>query len=282
MSDSTSPEVVLPPGFLFGTSTASYQIEGAVAEDGRGPSIWDTFSPARRDRRRRHRRRGLRPLPPVRRGRAADGRARRRRRTGSRSPGRGSSPPAPAPVNEAGLDFYDRLVDALLEAGIQPVATLFHWDLPQALEDAGGWLNRDTAARFADYAALVAGAPRRPGQPLDHAQRADRGHHERPRPGQHAPGQGLLLDAFPVAHHQLLGHGLAVPALRGRGRRARSAIAPTTRRCTPAERQPRPTGRPRSSTRCTTGSSPTRCCSARYPDGWAERDARAGRPTTWP
>ena len=99
----------------------------------------------------------------------------------SRWPGRGSSRTDAAPANPAGLDFYDRLVDALLARGIDPVVTLFHWDLPQALQDAGGWFNRDTAGRFADYADLVASPARRPGRDVDHPQRAVRAHRVRPR-----------------------------------------------------------------------------------------------------
>ena len=126
-------------------------------------------------------------------------------------------PAGTGPANGAGLDFYDRLTDALLAAGITPVPTLYHWDLPQPLEDAGGWLARDTAQRFADYAALAA------------ARLADRiplwitlnepfvvtafGY----ALGVHAPGQELMLGALPTAHHQLLGHGLATAALRAAG-----------------------------------------------------------------
>jgi len=120
-------------------------------------------------------------------------------------------------VNKAGLDFYERLTDALLAAGITPVPTLYHWDLPQPLEDAGGWLSRDTAGRFADYAAITAG------------RLADRigtwitlnepfvvtafGY----ALGIHAPGQALMLDALPTIHYQLLAHGLATTALRAAG-----------------------------------------------------------------
>jgi beta-glucosidase len=133
-------------------------------------------------------------------------------------------PTGSGPANRAGLDFYDRLTDALLAAGITPVPTLYHWDLPQPLEDAGGWLARDTAARFAEYASLAAGrlADRIPlwitlnepfvvtayGYAL----------------GIHAPGKSLMLDALPTAHHQLLGHGLAAAALRTAGA-AQVAIA---------------------------------------------------------
>ena len=145
----------LPRDFVLGTSTASYQIEGAVTEDGRGPSVWDTFT-----------------AEP---GRIADGSSGAvacdhyhrlgedialMRRLGA--PGYRFSiswprvqPSGAGPANAAGLDFYDRLVDCLLEAGVRPMATLFHWDLPQALEDAGGWLERSTAERFAEYAGVV-------------------------------------------------------------------------------------------------------------------------------
>jgi beta-glucosidase len=119
--------------------------------------------------------------------------------------------------NQAGLDFYERLVDGLLERDIQPMATLYHWDLPQELEDTGGWLNRDTGDRFAEYAALV-------GERL-----SDRVEHWIPinEPnvvtmlgygnGVHAPGKQLMFDALPVAHHLLLAHGRAAIALRAAG-----------------------------------------------------------------
>ncbi|MGW0478828.1 GH1 family beta-glucosidase [Nonomuraea sp. NPDC003214] len=215
--------------FLWGTATAAYQIEGAADEDGRGPSIWDTFS-----------------HEP---GRTRDG------HTGDvacdhyhRWPedvalmselGVGAyrfsiawprvQPSGAGPANPKGLDFYERLVDALLAAGITPVPTLFHWDLPQAAQDRGGWLNRDTAHRFADYAALVAGrlADRVPmwitlNEPFVHMAY---GH----ALGLHAPGQALLLDAMPVAHHQLLAHGLATAALRAAG----AGQVLLTNNCTP-------------------------------------------------
>ncbi len=133
-------------------------------------------------------------------------------------------PPGSGPGNKAGLDFYDRLTDALLAEGITPMPTLYHWDLPQPLEDAGGWMSRDTAYRFADYAGLAAErlADRIPlwitlnepfivtafGYAL----------------GIHAPGKALMLGALATAHHQLLGHGLATAALRAAGA-AQVAIA---------------------------------------------------------
>src|SRR5689334_21571024 len=117
-------------------------------------------------------------------------------------------------VNQAGLDFYDRLVDGLLAAGIQPFATLYHWDLPQALQDAGGWANRDTAQAFADYADVVA-------QRLGDRVRASITLNEPwvdafvgNLQGRHAPGFQDLPTALRVNHHLLLAHGLTVPRLR--------------------------------------------------------------------
>ena len=204
----------LPEGFVFGASTAAYQIEGAVDEDGRGRSVWDTFCDEP--------------------GRVADGSSgavacdhyHRYAEDVSLMKGLGLDgyrfsiawpriqPEGSGRANAAGLAFYDRLVDELLDAGIAPMATLFHWDLPQALEDDGGWLNRDTAERFAEYATLV-------GLLL-----GDRVAHWIPvnEPnvvtmlgyalGVHAPGKRLMFDALPAAHHLLLGHGRAVQALR--------------------------------------------------------------------
>ncbi len=146
-----------PPGFLWGVSTAAYQIEGAAQEDGRGESIWDCFAhtPGKTangdtgdvacDHYHRYpedvalmQSLGLNPYrfsvawPRI-------------------------QPDGTGPVNPAGLAFYDRLVDALLAAGITPIVTLYHWDLPQALQDRGGWAERATAPAFADYAEIVVG-----------------------------------------------------------------------------------------------------------------------------
>jgi beta-glucosidase len=199
-------------------ATAAYQIEGAVHEGGRGPSIWDTFS----------------HTP----GRVADGDtgdvacdhyhryAQDVRLMGDlgvdsyrfsvawpriQPEGRGAA-------NLEGLAFYDWLVDALLEQGIAPAVTLYHWDLPQALEDGGGWRSRDTAQRFAEYAALV------------HEHLGDRVRRwitlNEPfcssflgyAAGRHAPGVQEGEGALAAAHHLLLGHGLAVAALRADAR----------------------------------------------------------------
>ncbi|WP_329085130.1 GH1 family beta-glucosidase [Streptosporangium sp. NBC_01469] len=215
--------------FLWGTATASYQIEGAVAEDGRGISIWDTFT---------------REPGRVRDGDTGDVACDHYHRwpedlalmsdLGVNSYRFSIAWPRVQPdgrgaINQAGLDFYDRLTDALRERDIVPAATLFHWDLPQPLEDEGGWLNRDTAYRFAEYAAAVADrlADRIPlwitlNEPFIHMVFGY-------ALGTHAPGRTLILDALPAAHHQLLGHGLAVRELRARG--AEKVLI--TNNCTP-------------------------------------------------
>jgi beta-glucosidase len=211
------PYPQLPAGFRFGTSTAAYQIEGAADEDGRGPSIWDTFT-----------------AQP---GRVADGSTgavacdhyhryaedvalMKRLGVGGYRLSLSWSrilPTGAGAVNQKGLDFYDRLLDVLLEAGVQPMVTLYHWDLPQALEDDGGWLNRATIDRFADFAALVG---ERYADRVEHWIPVNepnvvtvRGH----ATGEHAPGRTMLFDALPVAHHLLLGHGRAAVALRAAG-----------------------------------------------------------------
>ncbi|MFC4111386.1 GH1 family beta-glucosidase [Nonomuraea zeae] len=215
--------------FLWGTATAAYQIEGATEEDGRGPSIWDTF--AREPGRTRDGHTGD----------VACDHYHRWREDVALMSGLGLNayrfsiswprvqPLGDGAVNGRGLDFYDRLVDALLAAGIQPVPTLFHWDLPQALQDRGGWMNREIAPIFAEYARVVAErlADRVPlwitlNEPFVHMAY---GH----ALGLHAPGQALLTGALPAAHHQLLAHGLAVQALRASGARQ----VALTNNCTP-------------------------------------------------
>jgi beta-glucosidase len=203
-----------PAGFLWGASTAAYQIEGAASADGRGPSIWDTFShtPGRvrngdtGDVAVDHYHRYAEDIALL----AALGvKAYRFSVSWPRV-----QPDGRGPVNQRGLDFYRRLVDTLAEHGIEPVVTLYHWDLPQALQDDGGWANRETAARFADYAATVAGALG------DRVQNwttlnepwcsAFLGY----AIGVHAPGIADPRLAFRAAHHLLLGHGLAAHAVR--------------------------------------------------------------------
>jgi len=212
-----APLPKFPDAFLWGASTASYQIEGAVAEDGRGTSIWDTFShQAGRtkggdtgDVATDHYHRWPQDV-----GLLADlgVNAYRFSIAWPRV-----QPDGSGPANTRGLDFYDWLVDALAEHGIEPMPTLFHWDLPQALENDGGWLNRETALRFADYADLVAarlgdrvGSWITLNEPFIHMALGY-------GIGIHAPGRTLGIEALPVAHHQLLGHGLAAAALHQRG-----------------------------------------------------------------
>ncbi|MBP7686286.1 MAG: beta-glucosidase [Thermoflexales bacterium] len=206
--------LIFPKNFVWGAATASYQIEGAVDADGRGESIWDRFShtPGKtrdgdtgdvacdhyhrwRDDLALMKQLGLsayrfsiawpRILPN----------------------GRGH-------VNEQGLAFYDQLVDALLAANIQPYVTLYHWDLPQALEDAGGWLNRDITDAFVDYAQVVV---KRLGDRVKQWTT-----HNEPfctaflgyRWGVHAPGISDETKSLQAAHHVLLSHGLATQAIR--------------------------------------------------------------------
>jgi beta-glucosidase len=203
-----------PEDFVWGTATSAYQIEGAWDEDGKGPSIWDTFS---------HRR-----------GTIADGSTgdvaanhyhrwqedvRIMAELGLDAYRFSISWPRVLPLgtgrpNPAGLDFYDRLVDELLAYDIEPYVTLYHWDLPQALEERGGWTDRDTAEHFAEYARLVAD---RLGDRVDYWIT-----HNEPFVvamsgyllGRHAPGRQDAPAAIQTIHHLLLSHGLAVEALR--------------------------------------------------------------------
>ncbi|MHB9851022.1 GH1 family beta-glucosidase [Streptomyces sp. Tue6028] len=200
----TNPLPQFPPGFLWGVSTSAHQIEGAADE--RDPSVWDAFT-----------------AEP---GRIKDGSTaevacdhyHRYPEDVALLAGLGVdayrfSVSWPRVNSPGGLDFYDRLVDELCAADVRPVPTLFHWDLPLELD----WMSRDTAARFADHAAVVA---ERLGDRVkkwitlnEPAEHTLLGH----ALGAHAPGRRLLFDALPVAHHQLLAHGLAVRALRAAG-----------------------------------------------------------------
>jgi beta-glucosidase len=203
-----------PDGFLWGVATAAYQIEGAAHEDGKGPSVWDTFShePGRirggdtgdtacDSYHRLDEDLALLGLLSVRAYRFSVSWPR------IQPDGQGSA-------NQAGLDYYSRLVDGLLERGIQPAVTLYHWDLPQALQDKGGWTARDLADRFAEYAEIVVTALG------DRAKRwitinepwvvANLGY----RSGEHAPGITDSRQAADVTHHLLLAHGRATQAIR--------------------------------------------------------------------
>ena len=217
MANVTSPgesPLALPQGFTWGAATAAYQIEGATDADGRGPSVWDTFS---------------RTPGKVRGGDTGDVACDSYHRFPEdadllRSLGLSAYrfsvswprvfPSGSGQLNQAGLDYYKRLLDALGERGITAAATLFHWDLPQALQDRGGWAVRDTAFRFADYATTVAEALG------DRVTRwitlneplvvTHNGH----RIGVHAPGLTDNAVAAAVTHHLLLGHGLGNAAVR--------------------------------------------------------------------
>ncbi len=224
--------VRFPEDFTWGASTASFQIEGSTTADGRGPSIWDTFS-----------------ATP---GKVLNG------DTGepavdhyhrypedielARGLGLGAYrfsiawprvlPKGSGTANQAGLDFYRRLIDTVLEAGMEPWPTLYHWDLPQALEDAGGWPARDTAYRFAEFAEVVRDAL---GDRITHWTTLNEpwcsaflGYAD----GAHAPGRNEPAAALAATHHLLLGHGLAAAVLRegqgGASRRVGIVLNQTT------------------------------------------------------
>jgi beta-glucosidase len=209
--------VTFPDGFLWGAATAAYQIEGAVAEDGRTPSIWDTF--AHTPGRTLHGDTGDVACDSYHRldedlGLIAELGLRAYRFAPSWPR---LQPGGSGPLNPRAVDHYRRLLDGLRERGVRSMLTLYHWDLPQELQDAGGWPARPTAERFAEYAGLVAGAF---GSEVDlwitlnepwcssflaHLH------------GAHAPGVRDEAAALAAAHHLLLGHGLAVGALRAAG-----------------------------------------------------------------
>ena len=207
-------KIVFPRGFVFGAGTSAFQIEGAWNKDGKGESIWDRFchSPGN-----------------IANGDTGDNACDHYNRydtdidmmaqLGLKAYRFSISWPGVLPTgrhrqNQAGLDFYDRLVDRLLEHEIAPFVTLFHWDLPQLLQDKGGWMNRDVGDYFAEYCALIA------------AKLGDRVKHfatlNEPQAvallgygaGIHAPGQKDILRVLQVSHNLLVAHGKAVTALR--------------------------------------------------------------------
>jgi beta-glucosidase len=208
------PNLQLPDGFLIGAATAAYQIEGAVDEDGRAPSIWDTFShtPGK--------------VAGGHTGDVACDHYHRMDEDVALMAELGLDayrfsiawprilPDGRGPVNPAGLGFYDRLVDRLLEHGITPFPTLYHWDLPQALEDEGGWRNRATAEAFATYAETVASHL---GDRVAHWTTLNEpwvSAHLGQVMGIHAPGRTDLGEGLATGHHLLLAHGMAVPRIR--------------------------------------------------------------------
>lgn len=215
---------IFPAKFLWGAATAAHQIEGAWNADGKGESIWDRFNHTPGN---------------VRNGDTGDVACDHYHRyrddialmkqfglhayrfstawTRVLPVGRGA-------INQAGLDFYDRLVDELLAANIQPFVTLYHWDLPQALFELGGWSHRDVCGYFADYAALMV---RRLGDRVQHWTTLNEpfviaflGHSL----GAHAPGLRDEHLAFKVSHHLLVAHGQAVQAIRASAPRANAGI----------------------------------------------------------
>jgi beta-glucosidase len=225
--------LAFPSGFVWGAATAAYQVEGAVHAGGRGASIWDTFShtPGR--------------VLGGDTGDVAVDHYRLYELDVALMAQLGLSAyrfsiawprvqPAGAAFNGRGLDFYRRLVDELLAAGIEPWPTLYHWDLPQWAEDLGGWANRDTAYRFADYAAAV------------HTALGDRAKHwttiNEPwcaafsgyASGEHAPGRREPAAALRAAHHLLLAHGLAASAIRSQRTGSGVGIAVNLYPVTPA------------------------------------------------
>jgi beta-glucosidase len=209
---------MFPPGFVWGSATSSYQIEGGANEDGRGESIWDRF---------------CKTASNIRDGSSGDVACDHYHRwredialmkeLGHQAYRFSVAWPRVLPagqgrVEERGLDFYSRLVDGLLAAGIAPYVTLYHWDLPQVLQDRGGWASRDTAAAFADYAYAVS---RCLGDRVKHWIT-----HNEPwcasmvsyEKGAHAPGLTDGSVALQASHHLLLSHGMAVPVLRANSR----------------------------------------------------------------
>ena len=205
---------LIPADFRWGSATAAYQVEGAAQEDGKGASIWDTFSHT--PGRTLHGDTG--DIAADHYHRYPDD-ARRMAEFGMNAYRFSISWPRILPegrgrVNQAGLDHYDRVVDTLLERGIEPMVTLFHWDLPQALEDDGGWVNRDTAHAFADYAEIVLErlADRVPLW-LTHNEPwtvIGQGYSR----GLHAPGYRDYHRAGTAIHHMMLGHGEALQRFR--------------------------------------------------------------------
>jgi beta-glucosidase len=218
------PFVSFPEAFEWGAATAAYQIEGAAGEDGKGLSIWDVNcqQPGR-------------VLGGDTGDVACDHYHRYREdvalmsQLGLQTYRFSVSWPRVLPfgfgqVNEKGIDFYSRLVDELLAAGIAPCVTLYHWDLPQALQDLGGWANRETAYRFAEYGALLfERLGDRASRWITHNEAritADLGH----RLGLLAPGIRDFGITARVIHHLLLSHGLAVQAFRATGRKGEIGI----------------------------------------------------------
>ncbi len=226
------------PTFVWGAATSAFQIEGGTNEGGRGESIWDRFcaTPGKvfqghtGEQACEHLHRWQEDLDLV---QGAGLNAYRFSIAWPRV-----QPDGQGQWNDAGLDFYDRLVDGMLARGLQPHATLYHWDLPQALQEHGGWAHRDTAYRFADYAVKMG---QRLGDRL-----ATLATHNEPwctailgnLTGQFAPGLRDLATTVQVSHHLLLSHGLALQALRAQGVRCPLGIVLNQSSATPATDTP--------------------------------------------
>jgi beta-glucosidase len=216
--------MTFPPGFVWGAATAAYQIEGAWDQDGKGESIWDRFCQVPGN------------IANGDTGKDACDHYHRWREDVALMQDMGLHayrfsiswprllPRGWGSVNAAGVDFYSQLVDALLEGGIEPFVTLYHWDLPQALQDREGWPARDTVQAFVEYADL---ASRKLGDRVKQWMTLNEphvsafvGHQE----GQHAPGHRDRDEALAAAHHLLLAHGWAVPEIRRNSPGARVGI----------------------------------------------------------
>jgi beta-glucosidase len=219
-----SKQINFPPGFIWGAATSAYQIEGAWNEDGKGESIWDRFSHTP----------GM-----VYQGDTGDiacdhyyrwrGDIDLMKSMGLKAYRFSISWPRVYPegqgqVNSAGLDFYDQLVDSLLENGIEPFVTLYHWDLPQALQDSGGWPTRSTAEAYVEFADTLS---KRLGDRVkswitfnEPFVSAIVGYLE----GRHAPGHTDLNEALSCAHHLMLAHGWSVPVIRANSSAAQVGI----------------------------------------------------------
>ncbi|MFZ0530808.1 MAG: GH1 family beta-glucosidase [Propionicimonas sp.] len=219
------PELRFGPEVRFGSATAAYQIEGAAAEDGRGRSIWDTYSHTpgateygdTGDVACDHYHRWREDLAQI---TALGLDCYRLSISWSRV-----QPGGTGPLNEAGVAFYRELLDALNEAGVEPWVTLYHWDLPQELEDAGGWPNRDTAVAFADYARLLAEALGGRVHTWTTLNEPWCSAYLGYASGVHAPGRTDPAAALAAVHHLNLAHGLAAQQLRAvLGEQARVSI----------------------------------------------------------
>ncbi|MGB0010672.1 MAG: family 1 glycosylhydrolase, partial [Candidatus Sulfotelmatobacter sp.] len=230
----TPSEIAFPKDFFWGAATSAYQIEGAWKEDGKGESIWDRF--AHTPGKIKNGDTGDLACDSYQRWREDIALARAMNLNSYRFsiswPRIQSSGAGPA--NSKGVDYYSRLVDALLEARIRPLVTLYHWDLPQALEDAGGWPNRDTASRFADYVALVS---RSLGDRVsdwmllnEPSAFVDLGYLE----GTHAPGRKSLVDFLRASHTVNLAQGEGFLALKANRPSARVGSAFSMSPCEPA------------------------------------------------